>query len=57
MAFLFMCIFNFFCVSFSVTHFKYMFVGINSRKHYKFLPHRVELGLIFLKSSLMVTYC
>ena len=57
MAFLFTCIFIFFFVSFSVTHFKYMFVGKNSRKHYKFLPHRVELGLIFLKSSLKVTYC
>ena len=52
-----LCIFIFFFVSFSVTHLKYMFVGKHWRKHYKFLPQRAELGLIFLKSSLKVTYC
>ena len=34
-----------------------MFVGKNSRKHNKFLPHRVEVGLIILKSFIKGDGC
>ena len=44
------------CQFLSITDFKYeVFVGKKSRKHYKLLPHRVEVGLIILKSLLKLT--
>ena len=54
MAFLFMGIFIFISCNFlSISDFKQtVFVGKNSRKHYKLLPHRVEVRLIILKSLL-----
>ena len=49
-----MCIFIFISCNFlSISDFKQkVFVGKNSRKHYKLLPHRVEVRLIILKSLL-----